>query len=211
MDRESERTRKLRLSRTAEHLAIRDKFVQPFDLKAGAFGFTKWEPHERDIWLREFAATSDELDEQIAQVLFDTQNWRGCRVGAWMVGYRDWGHFSPLLVERFRSKPTHAVSALAVGIAMLAVPSTAQDLCDFLDDGDPDSRGWLSAAASLKELDRVHGTNFSEPYVSADGVLERFRSEYRAKFHPDMIPPSLPPLAETVAILKDARERFSMT
>ena len=209
MDKESERTRKLRLSRTEEHLAIRDKFVQPFYLTGGAFGFTEWDPTERDTWLQDFARTADELDEATAHVLFDTQNWRGYRVGAWMVGYLDWKQFSPVLIDRFKQRRVHAMHGLATGIAMLAVPSAADELCEFLDQGDPDSKGWLPAAAALAELDRVNETNHSYPYLSADGVLKDWQSKYREKYSPPMYPRDLPPIAKTAQLLKAARAQNS--
>lgn len=193
--------------RSVEHVAIRDKFVAPFYGEAGLYGFLSWDPKEREVWLGKFAKTSGELDEAIAHVLFDTQNWRGRRVAALMVGYRDWKQFSSLMIDRIQvSSASHERFAMFVGIAMLADASAAEALCEYLDKG-TDMKGWLAAAATLAELDRVHGSFHSEPYLAAEGPLERWQAEHRDLYPPEMTPPQLPAVGEIVDIFLKSREQ----
>ena len=205
--RELERLHELLRAHQAspEYTAIRDKFVAPFYRKAGGREFLGWDAEERAVWLSEFARTSKDLDEPTAHRLLDSQNWRGRRVAAWMVGYRDWKHFSPLLVDRLKNPSTHTRGALAVGIAMLAVPSAAVGLRDLLEEGDPDTPGWLFAAAALQELDRAHGTTHADRYLAADGVLEEWQARFRERYRPEINVPGLPEIGKIVTLLRDAR------
>jgi len=80
-------------------------------------------------------------------------------------------------------------------------------LCAFLDLG-ANEKGWLLAASVLVELDRVHDTSRSEPYLAPGGPLQRLVEESRTSY-PKLPPPSLLPVGEMAQLLRGAREEYS--
>ena len=194
------------LQSSPERLAIRDRWVTPFYLQAHVQSLLRSDTAERRVWLSEFASACAELDEPTALKLLDSQNWRGRRVAAWMVAYRDWKQFSPLLIDRFHEGVTHTVGALALGIALLAEPAAAEELCDYLDQGVDEQPNWQLAAAALVELDRVHGTAHAERYLGAGAMFKRWQDEQRVRY-PNIPPRDLPVLGDVVDLLRHTREQ----
>ena len=191
-----------------QELEIRDTFVTPFYFKtSGGRGLLKMAPQDRAAWLDEFDNASKQLDEATAHFMFDVKDWRWWGVAAWMVAYNDWKQFSPFLTARLSHPHEKELSGLFVSIAMLGCNSAIGPVSKFLDQGFR-TRGWLTAAGALVELDRINGTAHSEKYLSAGGMFDQLvDAEQLSKKYDQISAPAIAPVGEVVAMLRQARQQ----
>lgn len=180
--------------------AILNKFVTPFYLKlTGLFSGEKHSETDREARLNEFTKVAGELDEPTAHSLLENGNWRHHRTISWMVGFREWRHFAEQLEQIQARSIAKAQPGLSVGLVMLGQTSSAPVLSAYLDTALQSGRhseqpGW--AMAALIELDKLHGTEFANPYLADGGLWQQYA---------DRPTRQLAPVAEIVSALASYR------